>query len=178
MSMKPKSPAESQVMMTETVLPHHTNALGNIFGGTVMSWIDIAGAIAAGKHARMPVVTASVDALHFIAPIKLGHVVELRASVNATGKTSMEVGVRVDSENLLTGERFHNVSAFLTFVALGNDGKPTVVPAIEPKTEKEIQRNISEQASPRKTNWFCLSVYINLGWSSRRSGAWPGFNAS
>ena len=119
-----KSPTESEVMMTELVLPQHTNALGTIFGGVVMSWIDIAGAIAAGKHARCSVVTASIDALHFIAPIKLGHVVEIKATVNATGKTSMEVGVRVDSENLLTGEKFHNVSSYLTFVAIGADGKP------------------------------------------------------
>ena len=106
-----------------------------------MSWIDIAGAISAGKFARTTVVTASIDALHFIAPIKLGHVVELRASVNATGKTSMEVGVRVDSENLVTGERFHNVSAYLTFVAIGADGKPTSIPKIEPKTETEKRRH-------------------------------------
>ena len=127
--------------MTEIVLPQHTNALGTIFGGTVMSWIDIAGAIAAGKHARTAVVTASIDALHFIAPIKLGHFVELKASVNATGKTSMEVGVRVDSEHPHTGEKFHNVSAYLTFVAVGPDGKPLPVPPIAPETEAEKRRN-------------------------------------
>jgi acyl-CoA hydrolase len=137
---KEKRPSDSSVIMTELVLPQHTNALGTIFGGTVMSWIDIAAAISAGKHSRTSVVTASIDALHFIAPIKLGHVVEIRASVNSTGKSSMEVGVRVDSENPLTGEKFHNVSAYLTFVALGSDGKPRVVPKVVPETEVEIRR--------------------------------------
>ena len=135
-----KSPNDSAVTMTEIVLPQHTNALGTIFGGTVMSWIDIAGAISAGKHARCNVVTASIDALHFIAPIKLGHFVEIKACVNATGKTSMEVGVRVESEHPPTGEKFHNVSAYLTFVAIGSDGKPQLIPSIEPKTDSEKRR--------------------------------------
>lgn len=135
-----KTPSESAVLMTEIVLPQHTNALGTIFGGTVMSWIDIAGAIAAGKHARSTVVTASIDALHFIAPIKLGHVVELKACVNVTGKSSMEVGVRVDTENPLTGEKNHSVSAYLTFVALDANGKAKLVPEIDPQTDAEKRR--------------------------------------
>jgi acyl-CoA hydrolase len=141
MKLEPKAPSESAVTMTEIVLPQHTNALGSIFGGTVMSWIDIAGAICAGKHAKSDVVTASIDALHFIAPIKLGHFVELKASVNYTGTTSMEVGVRVDSENPKTGERFHNVSAYLTFVALGPDGKAVRIAPIAPATPAEIRRH-------------------------------------
>ena len=140
MSLAPKSPTDSAVIMTELVLPQHTNAIGSIFGGVVMSWIDIAAAISAGKYSKQTVVTASIDALHFIAPIKLGHVVELKACVNITGRTSMEVGVRVDSENLLTGEKFHNVSAYLTFVALGKDGKPCEIPPILPQTEPEKRR--------------------------------------
>lgn len=141
--MKPasKSPDESAVIMTEIVLPQHTNALGTIFGGTVMSWIDIAGAICAGKHARSDVVTASIDALHFIKPIKLGYFVELKASVNFTGTTSMEVGVRVDTENPKTGERFHNVSAYLTFVAVGADGKAHPIPQLDPRSEADKRRN-------------------------------------
>lgn len=105
-----------------------------------MSWIDIAAAISAGRHCRYSVVTASIDALHFIAPIKLGHVVEIKACVNSAGRTSMEVGVRVESENQTTGERFHNVSAYLTFVALGEDGKPRTVPTIQPVTDGEKRR--------------------------------------
>ncbi len=141
MTLPSKSPQESAVTMTEIVLPQHTNALGSIFGGTVMSWIDIAGAICAGKHARSDVVTASIDALHFIKPIRLGYHVELKASVNYTGTTSMEVGVRVDTENPKTGERFHNVSAYLTFVALGPDGKAVPVPPLLLKTDAEKRRN-------------------------------------
>jgi acyl-CoA hydrolase len=140
MNLPAKKPSESLVIMTELVLPQHTNALGSIFGGVVMSWIDIAGAISSGKHCRYSVVTASIDGLHFIAPIKLGHVVEIVACVNSTGRTSMEVGVRVESESLTTGERFHNVSAYLTFVALGSDGRPRVVPNIEPETPAEKRR--------------------------------------
>src|ERR1700719_423768 len=97
-----KPPIESAVSMTEIVLPSHTNALGTIFGGQIVSWIDIAGSIAASRPARKVVVTASIDALHFVAPVKLGHFVHLRALVNYAGRTSMEIGVRVDSEDPLT----------------------------------------------------------------------------
>ena len=160
-SLKSKSPAESAVTMTELVLPQHTNALGTIFGGTVMSWIDIAGAISAGKYARCSVVTASIDALHFIAPIKLGHAVQLKACVNITGSSSMEVGVRVDSENLITGEKFHNVSAYLTFVALGSDGKPREVPPIDPKSETEKRRY--KAAQKRRASRISLAKDIKNG---------------
>jgi len=135
-----KSPKDSEVLMTELVLPTHTNALGTIFGGTVMSWIDIAAAISAGKHARKIVVTASVDALHFIAPIKLGHIVKIVAQVNYAFKTSMEVGVRVNSEDPLTGKTAHNVTAYTTFVALDKNGKPTEIPKINPETPEETRR--------------------------------------
>src|SRR5436190_8230591 len=109
-----KSPQDSTVIMTEIVLPSDTNAIGTIFGGKIMSWIDIAGAIAAGRHARKVVVTASIDALHFIAPVKLGHIVHIRAAVNFAGRTSMEIGVRVDSENPITGEVAHTATAYTT----------------------------------------------------------------
>ena len=142
--MKPstgKAPAESFVTMTEIVLPSHANALGTIFGGVVMSWIDIAAAIAAGRHSRETVVTASVDALHFIAPIEVGHVVELRARVNFASTTSMEVGIRVDSEDPKTGEKRHNVTAYATFVALhATNGKPIPVIPVIPATEEDRRR--------------------------------------
>src|SRR6476646_11144153 len=94
--LTPKPPKDSNVVMTEIVLPSHANALGTIFGGRIMAWIDIAAAIAAGRHARRVVVTASIDALHFLAPVKLGHYVHIRAMVNFAARTSLEVGVRVD----------------------------------------------------------------------------------
>ncbi len=158
MKMKSKTPRESAVTMTEIVLPQHTNALGTIFGGTVMSWIDIAGAICAGKHARGTVVTASIDALHFVAPIKLGHFVELKASVNSTGRTSMEVGVRVDAENPKTGERYHSVSAYLTFVALDEKGRTIPVPPIEAGTPAEKRRN--QAAKLRRESRIQLATEI------------------
>jgi acyl-CoA hydrolase len=127
--------------MTELVLPQHTNALGSVFGGQVMAWIDIAAAIAAQRHSGLSVVTASVDALQFVAPVLKGWVVNLKASVNFTAKTSMEVGVRVDAENPQTGERFHTASAYLTFVAVGADMKPLPIPPIEPQTEEERRRH-------------------------------------
>ncbi len=135
-----KAPSSSQVVMTQLVLPSHTNALDTIFGGTVMSWIDIAAAIAAQRHAALPVVTASIDRLDFIAPIKIGWVVNLKASVNFCSRSSMEVGVRVDAENPMTGEMFHTSSAYLTFVALGGNGKPAKVPELDLQTDAEKRR--------------------------------------
>ena len=127
--------------MTEMVLPSHTNALGSAFGGTIMSWIDICGAIAAQRHAQMPVVTASIDYLQFVKPVFTGWIVNLKASVNYVGKTSMEVGVRVDAENPRTGETFHTASAYLSFVALDSNKKPIQVSPLVVETDSEKRRN-------------------------------------
>jgi acyl-CoA hydrolase len=135
-----KLASESQIIMTEMVLPSDTNALGTIFGGKVVSLIDIAAAMAAGKHSRSVVVTASIDALHFVSPVKLGEYVHIKASVNYAGRTSMEVGVRVDKENPLTGEMKHTATAYLTFVALDSDGKPKAVPPLAPENDEERRR--------------------------------------
>jgi len=126
--------------MSELVLPSHTNALDSIFGGVIVSWIDIAAAISAQRHARMPVVTASIDAMNFVAPVYKGWIVNLKAAVNFVSKTSMEVGVRVDAENPIMGKTFHTASAYLTFVALGTDGKPTLVPPVKPETPDQVRR--------------------------------------
>lgn len=135
-----KAVSSSQVVMTQLVLPEHTNALNSIFGGTVMAWIDICGAIASQRHSGMDVVTASIDRLNFIAPVRLGWVVNLKASVNYTSRTSMEVGIRVDAENPKTGEVFHTASAYMTFVALGSDGRPAVIPGLLLENETEKRR--------------------------------------
>lgn len=135
-----KTPKGSEVIMTEMVLPGDTNALGTIFGGKVMERIDIAGAIAARRHSNKNVVTASIDAMSFIAPIQLGHVVTFLARVNWTGKTSMEVGCRVISENPNTGERSHTASAHLTYVAVDSNGRPASVPTIHPQTAEDKRR--------------------------------------
>lgn len=135
-----KSVTRSQVVMTQLVLQSHINALDTIFGGVIMSWIDIAGAICSQRHSAREVVTASIDKLDFIAPVKKGWVVNLKASVNYTAHTSMEIGVRVDAENPKTGETFHTASAYLTFVALGSDGKPAAVPGLILETEDQKRR--------------------------------------
>jgi acyl-CoA hydrolase len=145
----------SVVQMTEFVLPSDTNALGTIFGGKIMSWIDIAAAIAATRHARRIVVTASLDALHFMAPVKVGHFVTLRAMVNSAFKTSMEVGVRIDSENPLTGEITHTATAYTTFVALDDHGRPTLVPPVIPETPDEKRRY--EESKKRRESRMRLS---------------------
>ncbi len=142
-SLPLKPVAQSQVTMTEMVLPQHTNALGSVFGGTVMSWVDIAAATCAMRHCAKQVVTASVDAMHFLAPVRLGWVVTIQASVNYVGGTSCEIGVKVTSENPISGERFHTASAYLTFVALDSHGKPATIPGILLQSDEEKRRHAS-----------------------------------
>ena len=116
--MKNKTVKESHVIMHELVLPNDTNVLDNVHGGRVMCLMDICAAMSAYKHARQPVVTASVDRLDFLAPAKKGDILILKSSVNYSHKTSMEIGVRIDAENVKTGKRRHTASAYLTFVSL------------------------------------------------------------
>jgi acyl-CoA hydrolase len=146
--MAGKSVQNSIVVMHELVLPNDTNVLGNILGGKVMHYMDICAAMSAYKHARSPVVTASVDRLNFLAPAKMGEILILRSSVNYTGKTSMEIGVRIESENTISGEINHTASAYLTFVSLDDNRKPKVVEKIIPKSVDEIRR--FKQAEMRK----------------------------
>ena len=119
-----KKVSNSAVVMHELVLPNDTNVLGNVLGGRVMHLIDMCAAMSAYKHARAPVVTASIDHLNFLSPAKKGDILILRSSVNYVSKTSMEIGVRVESEDTLTGNIKHTASAHLTFVALGDNKKP------------------------------------------------------
>lgn len=139
-NIKSKTVKSSQVVMTEMVLPSHTNALGSVFGGVIMSWIDIAAAICAQRHSNNTVVTASIDALHFVAPVYKGWIVNLKASVNYAGTTSMEVGVRIDAENPITGETFHTATAYLTFVAIDDKSKPVPVPKLITESAEEKRR--------------------------------------
>ncbi|MCA9537335.1 MAG: acyl-CoA thioesterase [Myxococcales bacterium] len=132
--------AASQVEMTEMVLPPDTNYHGTVFGGRILQWIDIAGAIAAQRHSRRKVVTAAIDDMHFAVPVRLGDVVVLKASVNFVHRTSMEVGVRVEREHPLSGVREHAATAYVTYVALDDDGSPTAVPAIVPDTPEARRR--------------------------------------
>jgi len=135
-----KAPKLSEIQMRELVMPHHSNALGTAFGGTVMSWIDIAAAMCAAKHCGRDVVTAHVDDIDFLKPIQIGEHVIIKSSMNYAGRTSMVVGVSVMSENPYTGERQKTTKAYLTFVALDKNKKPIIVPELAPETEKEKRR--------------------------------------
>src|SRR6266853_4763836 len=131
---------ESISEYSEYALPNDANALGNILGGKVMHLVDLAGALAAVRHPRCPVVTASVDHMNFLHPVHIGQLIVLRSSVNRVFKTSMEVGVRVEVENLRTGDRLHTSSAYLTFVAVDAKGKCVGVPPVIPETSEEKRR--------------------------------------
>lgn len=136
--------------MTEIVFPNDANPLGNAMGGRVMQWIDICAAVAAGRHARTPVVTASVDKIDFHRPVPVGCVVVLLASVNFTGRTSMEVGVKVFREDRASGQRHHVVSAYLTFVSLDKQtGQPRAVAPVVPQTPEEQRRFADGEARRR-----------------------------
>jgi acyl-CoA hydrolase len=130
----------SRTEMTELVLPQDANLLGNILGGRVMHLIDVAGAIAAHRHCHRQVVTASVDHLDFLNPVRVGDLIILEAQVNRAFHTSVEVGVEVFSEDAVTGARKHTTKAFLTFVALDDAGNPAVVPPLILKTREERRR--------------------------------------
>ena len=138
--MKKKTVKNTHVIMHELILPNDTNLLGNVLGGRVMHLMDMCAAMSAYKHARTAVVTASVDRLDFLAPVKMGEIMILKSSVNYTGKSSMEVGVRIESENPKTGHIHHTSSAYLTFVSLNENGKPQKVDDIEPENDIEIRR--------------------------------------
>lgn len=136
-----RKPAEdSRVEMTEIILPEDTNQYGNVWGGRIMALIDKAAAIAAIRHSRSNVVTASVDSLVFRAPVRLSHILRLYASVNAAFGSSMEVGVKVLSEDPLTGDRDHCCSAYVTMVSLDADGRPAGVPGLRTRTAADRRR--------------------------------------
>ena len=138
--MTGKAARESAVEMAETVLPQDANTHGTAFGGKIVQWIDLCAAMAAQRHCRMPVVTASIDRFDFLGPVRIADIALLRAQVNAVFGTSMEVGCEVLAENPLTGERRRCCDAFLTFVALGPDGTPARAPLLLTATEEEARR--------------------------------------
>lgn len=137
----PAKPVSASVTeMTEVVLPNDTNNFGTILGGKVMHLIDIVGAIAARRHSGNLVVTAAVDSLAFLSPIKAGELIILKASVNRAFKTSMEVGVKIFSENTRDGSVKHTASAYLTYVSMDDHGKPTAIPSVIPETADDKRR--------------------------------------
>ncbi len=146
--MKPKSTQESRTVQASLVLPSDTNNHGTIFGGAMMAYIDEVAAIAAMRHCRSPVVTASIDSIDFLSPAKKNHSVCIEAYVTSTGTSSMEIFVKVVSEDLMTGARTLTATSFLTFVALDENGKPTPVPPVIPETEEE--KLLAQTAADRK----------------------------
>ena len=147
-----KTPKDSAIEMRELVMPHHANPQNTVFGGTVMSWIDIAAAMVAARHCNRPVVTAHISDIDFIAPVKIGYHVHILASMNYVGRSSMVVGVKVVAENPMTGERRTTTKAYLTFVALDDMGKPVAVPEllVESADEKRRFANAQERAKAKK----------------------------
>lgn len=146
--MQGKPVKASSVETVEQVRPGDTNTLGTVFGGKVMEWIDIVGAVSAMRHVQKPVVTASFDRVDFYAPARIGHLMVLQAQVNFTGKSSLEVGVKVEAEDPFTGQRFLTTQALITFVAIDKDGRPVPVPPIIPETDAEKKR--FEEAKMRR----------------------------
>jgi uncharacterized protein (TIGR00369 family) len=144
--MPGKRVSESSVIMVQPMSPQDANPSGNVHGGVIMRLVDEAGGIVAKRHSRMNAVTASVDRIDFVNPVYVGDVLTIKASLNLVGRTSMEVGARVEAENPLTGEIRHTASAFLTYVALDDKGRPAEVPLLILETEEEKRRNKEAQA--------------------------------
>jgi acyl-CoA hydrolase len=143
-----KTSRDSYTEMTELVLPQHGNVLGTAFGGTVLAWIDVCGAIAAQRHCRRVSVTAALDEVNFLAPIRVGDVVILAARVNAAFGTSLEVGVEVNVEDRQSGARRKCVDAFMTFVGVDEHGKPARAPVLHAENEEDARR--AKEAGERR----------------------------
>lgn len=138
--MDPKPPRLSHTTMSELMMPHMANILGNVHGGVLLGMMDRVAAVAAIRHAQRTCVTVSVDRVHFREPIHVGELVTMYASVNYAHRTSLEVGIRVEAENVLTGVKRHTNSCYLTFVAIDPEGRPVAVPPVAPEDDEERQR--------------------------------------
>lgn len=143
-----RGPDASEATMTEYVLPTHANAMGNVFGGQILAWVDLCAAICAQRHTGRICITAAIDELSFAQPIRVGQVVRLRARVTATFRTSLEILVDVEGENAMTGARWPCVTAFVTFVAVDDALQPTPIPALAMRTDAE--RALAALAAARR----------------------------
>jgi uncharacterized protein (TIGR00369 family) len=137
--LEPKYVRDSQVTLAVAMNPADANPLGDVHGGAVMKLVDEAGGICAMRHARRPTVTVAMDSMTFLSPVRVGDLVTLRASINWIGRTSIEVGIRVEAENVLTGQVTHTNSAYGVYVALDDDGKPTPVPPLLLEGDEELR---------------------------------------
>jgi uncharacterized protein (TIGR00369 family) len=149
-SLKPKTARASRISIAQLMQPEHANNLGHVHGGWIMKLADEAGALACMRHAQRRVVTVAVDSLVFREPIKIGDLIILNAEVTYTGRTSIEAEVQVIAENPVTGERTHTNTAYLVYVALDDEGRPTPVPALIAETDEDKQR--MEQAKKRQAH--------------------------
>ncbi|SKA64516.1 acyl-CoA thioesterase [Desulfobaculum bizertense] len=147
--MKGKTKRESQTVLTQRMLPQDANPAGNVHGGVTLKYIDLAAATVAMRHCRSNAVTVSIDRMDFLKPVFVGEVVNFKASLNYTGSSSMEVGVRVESENMFTGEKRYCASAYLSFVALDPNGKPREIPPLILETDEDHRR--WKEAEARRT---------------------------
>jgi acyl-CoA hydrolase len=150
MTLQPRHPRESESVLTELMMPHHANIMGNVFGGHILSLVDRVAAVAAIRHSRKPCVTVSVDKVDFREPIHVGELVTAFARVNFAGRTSMEVGVKIIAEDVISGDKRHTNSCYVTYVALDEKGQPTEVPPIVPETPDEKRRY--DRASKRRAS--------------------------
>lgn len=147
-SFSPKPISASRIMLSQLMHPEHANLLGHVHGGWVMKLVDEAGALACMRHSQRKVVTVAIDSMVFREPIRIGDLVILRAEVSYTGRTSMEAAVEVIAENPITGEQTHTNTAYLVYVALDDEGRPTSVPPLQAETDEEKQK--MERAQERQ----------------------------
>jgi uncharacterized protein (TIGR00369 family) len=153
-NLAPKNARLSRVTLSQLMHPEHANLLGNVHGGWIMKLVDEAGALACMRHAQKKVVTVAIDSMTFRQPIKIGDLVILNAEVTYTGRTSLEAEVQVVAENPITGEQTHTNTAYLVYVALDDEGKPTAIPALIVETDEEKTR--MEQAKKRQAHRISL----------------------
>lgn len=170
MAEEMRRPSESRVVLSQAMSITDANLAGNVHGGVIMKLVDTAAGLAAVKHARGRVVTVAMDEMSFIEPVYLSDLVTFRAQVNDVGRTSMEVGIRVEAENYVTGERRHVSSAYLVFVALDSNGKPRPIPRLEPETDEERRR--MEEAKIRREHRLARKEAI-LARRAREGGENP-----
>jgi acyl-CoA hydrolase len=147
--LRGKKPSESEMTTARLMMPTDANVLGNVFGGAIMKYMDEIAAIVAWRHAGKNVVTASIDRMNFYAPVYVGNLLVLKASVNFVGTTSMEIGVRIEAVDFSTRKKTHTGSCYLTYVALNEKGRPTPIPRLIVATAKE-KRRFNEAATRRK----------------------------
>ncbi len=170
--LPPRPATESQVLMSIQMNPADANPTGNVHGGTIMKLVDTAAGVCAMRHCRTRVVTVTIDSMTFLHPVFVGNVVTVYASVNYVGITSMEVGVRVEAENIRTGEVRHTSSAYLVFVALDDEGSPTQVPALVVTTEAEQRRQAHAEIrrETRKARQEAIKRTMDPGFSPEAPG--------